>query len=84
VEARTRRAGVASGPPPKLTSASPQPDPDPDPAGAVVLDTVLALRQIVRERGLLPFDFAGLRAGEALSALEQTLDRCLVKKGMRA
>jgi transposase len=84
VEARTRRAGVASGPPPKLTSASPQPEPDPDPAGAVVLDTVLALRQIVRERGLLPFDFAGLRAGEALSALEQTLDRCLVKKGMRA
>jgi transposase len=56
---------------------------DPDPAAAVVLDTILALRQIVRERGLLPFDFAGLRVLEALSALEQTLDRCLAKKGMR-
>ena len=34
-----------------------------DPASEVVLDTVLALRQTVRERGALPVDFAefGLR-----------------------
>jgi hypothetical protein len=60
-----------------------QPDnPEPtDPASAVVLDTVLALRQTVRERGVLPFDFAGLRALDALSDLGTTLDRCLEKKG---
>jgi hypothetical protein len=44
---------------------------------------VLALRQVVRERGQLPFDFAGLRALEALGDLGATLDRCLLKKGMR-
>ena len=57
-----------------------QPEPT-DPASTVVLDTVLALRQVVRERGTLPFDFAGLRAMEALGELGQTLDRCLVKRG---
>ncbi len=53
-----------------------------DPAGAVVLDTVLALRQTVRERGKLPFDFAGLHALDALHDLGATLDRCLLKKGI--
>jgi hypothetical protein len=67
VEERTRRP------------AAPEP---PDPAGAVVLDTMLALRQTVRERGKLPFDFAGLRALEALHDLGQTLDRCLAKRGI--
>jgi hypothetical protein len=54
----------------------------PDPASAVVLDTVLALRQVVRERGLLPFAFAGLRVLDALGDVGATLDRCLLKKGM--
>jgi LPS sulfotransferase NodH len=57
-------------------------DPD-DPAGAVVLDTVLALRQAVRERGTLPSDFAGLRVLDDLDALGETLDRCLAKRGPR-
>ena len=52
-----------------------------DAADEVVLDTVLALRQTVRERGTLPFDFAGLRVTEALDDLGQTLDRCLSKRG---
>ena len=69
VDERTRRPGA--------------PEPT-DPASAVVLDTVLALRQTVRERGKLPLDFAGLRALDALADLGQTLDRCLRKKGMRA
>jgi hypothetical protein len=68
VEERTRR------------SDAPEPT---DPAAAVVLDTVLALRQTVRERGKPPLDFAGLRALEALHDLGQTLDRCLRKRGMR-
>ena len=58
-----------------------QPEPT-DPASTVVLDTVLALRQVVRERGQLPFAFAGLRVMEALGDLGTTLDRCLAKKGM--
>ena len=58
-----------------------QPEPT-DPASAVVLDTVLALRQVVRERGQLPFAFAGLRVMDALGDLGATLDRCLAKKGM--
>jgi hypothetical protein len=58
-----------------------QPEPT-DPASTVVLDTVLALRQLVRERGQLPFDFAGLRVLDALGDLGATLDRCLRKKGM--
>jgi Transposase, Mutator family len=53
-----------------------------DPASRVVLDTVLALRQVVRERGQLPFAFAGLRVMDALAELGTTLDRCLLKKGM--
>jgi len=53
-----------------------------DPASAVVLDTVLAVRQTVREHGKLPFDFAGLRALDALGDLGRTLDRCLSKKGI--
>jgi hypothetical protein len=53
-----------------------------DAADAVVLDTVLALRQTVREHGTLPFDFAGLRVTEALDDLGQTLDRCLTKRGI--
>lgn len=56
----------------------------PDPASAVVLDTVLALRQVVRERGMLPFDFAGLRVMDDLTAIGQTLDRCLEKGGTSA
>lgn len=52
-----------------------------DPKSQVVLDTILALRQIVRERGVLPFDFAGLRVMEDLTAMGQTLDRCLEKGG---
>ena len=55
-----------------------------DPKSAVVLDTVLALRQVVRGRGVLPFDFAGLRAMDDLTALGQTLDRCLEKGGISA
>ena len=55
-----------------------------EPADAVVLDTVLALRQTLRERGVLPFDFAGLRVLDALGDLSQTLDRCLAKRGTPA
>lgn len=54
------------------------------PADEVVLDTVLALRQTVRERGGLPFDFAGLRVQAALGALDDTLGRCLEKGGTLA
>jgi len=54
----------------------------PDPASAVV-SSVLALRQTLRERGTLPFDFAGVRVMEELADLAHTLDRCLGKKGMR-
>lgn len=54
----------------------------PDSANAVVRDTILALRQTARERGVLPFDFAGLRVTDSLEALGATLDRCLEKKGI--
>ena len=58
-------------------------EPEPtDPASGVVLDTVLALRQVVRERGQRPFGFAGLRVMDALAELGATLDRCLLKKGL--
>ncbi len=67
VEQRTRRAG--------------EPEPT-DPASTVVLDTVLALRQTVRERGTLPFGFAGVRVLAALDELGATLDRCLAKRGI--
>jgi len=69
VEERTRQAG--------------KPEPS-DPASAVVLDTILALRQTVRERGVLPFGFAGLQVMAALDELGDTLDRCLAKRGMHA
>jgi methylmalonyl-CoA mutase cobalamin-binding subunit len=55
-----------------------------DPASAVVLDAVLALRQTVRERGSLPFDFAALRVVDDLGAVGETLDRCRAKGGTRA
>jgi hypothetical protein len=67
VEERTRRAG--------------EPEPT-DPASTVVLDTVLALRQTVRERGTLPFGFAGVRVLAALDELGATLDQCLAKRGI--
>jgi hypothetical protein len=67
VEARTRKAG--------------EPEPT-DVASTVVLDTVLALRQTVRERGTLPFGFAGVQVLAALDELGATLDRCLAKKGI--
>jgi hypothetical protein len=66
VEARLRPAG--------------QPEAS-DPASAVVRDTILALRQTVRERGVLPFGFAGLQVLTALDELGATLDRCLANKG---
>jgi hypothetical protein len=53
-----------------------------EPASTVVLDTILALRQTLRTRGTLPFAFAGLRVVEALRDLEQTLGRCLAKRGI--
>jgi hypothetical protein len=53
----------------------------PDPIDGVVLDTVLALRQVVRERGTQPLDFGALRALDQLAALGQTLDRGLAKRG---
>jgi hypothetical protein len=52
-----------------------------DPTDGVVLDTVLALRQVVRERGTQPLDFGALRALDQLTALGQTLDHCLAKRG---
>jgi hypothetical protein len=52
-----------------------------EPGRAVVLDTVLALRQVTREQGILPFEFAGLRILDDLEALDATVERCLAKKG---
>jgi hypothetical protein len=52
-----------------------------DPTDAVVLDAVLALRQVVRERGTQPLDFGALRALGQLESLGETLDRCLAKRG---
>jgi hypothetical protein len=74
VEERTRQAEPV---------AAPEEENAADSASAVVLDTVLALRQTVRERGVLPFDFAGLRVLDSLGALGTTLDRCLEKRGTR-
>jgi hypothetical protein len=54
----------------------------PDPIAGVVLDTVLALRQVVRERGTQPLDFGALRVLDQLTALGETLDRGLAKKGI--
>lgn len=72
VEERTRRS--------EPTEPTEPSDPT-DTTSAVVLDTILALRQVVREKGLLPFDFAGLRVMKDLQAIGQTLDRCLEKRG---
>jgi hypothetical protein len=55
-----------------------------EPTDAVVLDTVLALRQVMRERGTQPLDFGALRALDQLAALEQTVARCLAKRGSHA
>jgi hypothetical protein len=52
-----------------------------DPTDAVVLDTVLALRAVARERGVPPFGVAGVGVMDALDALGRTLDVCLAKKG---
>lgn len=56
----------------------------PDPIDGVVLDTVLALRQVVRERGTQPLDFGALRVLDQLAALGETLDRSLAKRGSPA
>jgi Transposase, Mutator family len=53
----------------------------PDPIDGVVLDIVLALRQVVRERGTQPLDFGALRVLDQLAALGQTLARGLAKRG---
>jgi hypothetical protein len=84
VEERVRRparpaADGAGEPAPEAGAAPPAPA---DAAGAVVLDTVLALRQVVRERGAPPFDVAGLRAMDALADLDRALGRCLAKRGI--
>jgi mutator family transposase len=55
-----------------------------DGADAVVLDTVAALNQVVQERGVLPFEFAGLRIADDLTALGATVERCLGKRGTSA
>ncbi len=55
-----------------------------DPADAVVLDAVLALRAVMRERDVPPLGFAGLRVVDALGDVGRTLERCLAKKGIRA
>jgi hypothetical protein len=51
-----------------------------DPDRAVVQDTILAVRQVVRTAGVLPLEFAGLRMLDDLTALGATLDRCLEKQ----
>jgi hypothetical protein len=57
-------------------------DPANDPEREVVEDTVLAVRQVTRTNGVLPFEFAGLRMLDDLQALGTTLDRCLEKGGI--
>lgn len=47
----------------------------------VVLDTVAALTQVVQEHGVLPCEFAGLRIMDDLTALGETVQHCLAKKG---
>jgi hypothetical protein len=85
VEERVRRpappaADAAGESAPEAGAGDPPPA---EAAGAVVLDTVLALRQTLRERGVPPFDFAGLRAMDAIGDLDATLGRCLAKRGTR-
>jgi hypothetical protein len=57
-------------------------DPVDDPQRKVVADTILAVRQVTRTNGMLPFEFAGLRMLDDLHALGTTLDRCLEKGGI--
>ena len=42
---------------------------------AIVEDAILAMRQVTRTNGVLPFEFAGLRMLDDLQALGTTLDR---------
>jgi hypothetical protein len=53
-----------------------------DPEREVVTDTILAVRQVMRTNGMLPFEFAGLRMLDDLHAMGTTLDRCLEKGGI--
>jgi hypothetical protein len=80
VEAQVRQAEIA-----EAGREDPGiPDPTVEAARAVVQDTILALRQVVRTAGVLPFEFAGLRMLDDLSALGTTLDHCLEKGGTAA
>ena len=47
-------------------------------------EEVLALRQVLRERGSQPLDFGALRASDELAALERALASCLAKKGTQS
>jgi transposase len=57
-------------------------DPAADPEREVVADTILAMRQVTRTNGILPFEFAGLRMLDDLDALGTSVDRCLEKGGI--
>jgi len=57
-------------------------DPVDNPEREVVADAILAVRQVTRTNGVLPFEFAGIRMLEDLQALGSTLDRCLEKGGI--
>jgi hypothetical protein len=57
-------------------------DPADDPAREIVADAILAVRQVTRTNGNLPFEFAGLRMLDDLQALGTTLDRCREKGGI--
>lgn len=59
-------------------------DPTDDPEREVVADAILAVRQVTRTNGVLPFEFAGVRMLDDLQALGTTLDRCLEKGGIVA
>jgi hypothetical protein len=52
-----------------------------DDADNVVLDAVAAVTQVVQEHGVLPFEFAGVRIADDLTALGETVERCLAKRG---
>jgi transposase len=57
-------------------------DPVDDLQREVVTDAILAVRQVTRTNGMLPFEFAGLRMLDDLQALGASLDRCLGKGGI--
>jgi hypothetical protein len=59
-------------------------DPADDPEREVVADALLAVKQVTRTNGVLPFEFAGVRMLDDLQALGTTLDRCLEKGGIVA